>query len=251
MFSGSIHTLARKIRDSFGLKRSPERPLERLPLESGHVAGWDPIGKWTSRYRTHAAGAEARDAGAADVKYGRPASYLLASVFLEDCEVVEDWGCGYATFGSFCLSPTYLGIDGSESPAAERVVDLREYTSDADGILLRHVLEHNPMGWRQILSNAVQSFSEKMVLVIYTPFGDVTRNIRREIPSDTNVPVAISFRKEDITGCFPPEVSWFTVVGEPLEEYETVFFLRKGAERPASYASRQEVNYCPDFEGSL
>ena len=247
MFSVSLHTLARKIKNSFRLKLSPER----LPLESRHIAVWDPVGKWTPRYRTHAARAEANGAGMADAKYGCIASYQLASIFLEDCEVVEDWGCGFATFSRFCLSPNYLGIDGSESPAADMIVDLREYTSDADGILLRHVLEHNPTGWRQILSNAVQSFSKKMVLVIYTPFGDVTRNIRREIPRDTKVPVAISFRKEDITSCIPPDVTWFTVVGEPLAEYETMFFLQKGVERPGSYASRQEVSYHPDFEGSL
>ncbi len=65
------------------------------------------------------------------------------------------------------------------------------------------------------------------------------------------MPVAISFRKEDITSCIPPEVSWFTVLGEPLAEYETMFFLQKGVEQPAGGAARQEVSHCPDFEGSL
>lgn len=89
--------------------------------------------------------------------YGSIESYRLAAVFLEDCKEVEDWGCGFGTLGRFCLSPKYTGLDGSESPAAKAVIDLRTYTSDVDGILLRHVLEHNPTGWRQILVNALGS----------------------------------------------------------------------------------------------
>ena len=87
-----------------------------------------------------------------------------------------------------------------------------------------------------------------MVLVI---FGDVTRNIRKQIPQDTKVPLAISFRKEDITSCIAPTISWFTIVGEPLAEYETMFFLQKDSKRCASDAARQEVSYFPDFDGDL
>jgi hypothetical protein len=130
----------------------------------------------------------------------------------------------------------------------EALESLANQTSD--GILLRHVLEHNP-GWRRILSGAVESFTKKMVLVIYTPFGDVTRNIRKQIPWDTRVPVAISFRKEDITSCIPPQVSWFTLVGPPLDEFETMFFLKKGVEPEVRGVLSQEVNYCPNFDGSL
>lgn len=239
---GILHALARKVRGSSRSGRSGDV----LPLDSNQITGWDPVGKWAPRYR--ARGPQAQGDGA---KYGGAASYQLAAVFLEDCEKVEDWGCGFGTFRRFCLSPTYVGIDGSDSPAADVIADLREYRSETEGILLRHVLEHNSAGWRRILSNAVESFTKKMVLVIYTPFGDVTRNVRREIPPDTKVPVAVSFRKEEITGCIPAEVSWFTVVGEPLDEFETIFFLKKGARREAGGVPRQDVNYRPDFDGSL
>ena len=242
-----LYTLIRKMWDSF----RPKRLYEKLPLDSVHVASWDPIGKWTSRYEAHAGRAQVDYTSVTGAKYGQIASYQVAAIFLGDCREVEDWGCGFGTFRRFCLSPTYIGIDGSESAAADLVIDLRKYTSDVEGILLRHVLEHNPIGWRQIFLNAIQSFSKKMVLVIYTPFGDVTQNVRRQIPQDTKVPVAISFRKDDIMSCIPPEVSWFTVIGEPLAEYETMFFLQKGVERSASYTSRQEVVYCPNFDGDL
>jgi hypothetical protein len=174
----------------------------------------------------------------------------VAAVFLQDCKEVEDWGCGFGDFREFCLSAKYVGLDGSESPATDAVVDLRKYTSDVEGILLRHVLEHNPTGWRQIFVNALGSFSKKMVLVIYTPFGDVTRNLRRQSPPDVSVPVAMSFQKDDIVRCIPPNVSWFTVVGDSIAEYETTFFFQKGPERLDRSLS-QEVAYFPDFDGDL
>ena len=62
-----LYTLARKIQNSFRL----ERLYKRLPLESMHIAGWDPIGKWTSRYKAHAAGAQGNYAGVAGANYGR------------------------------------------------------------------------------------------------------------------------------------------------------------------------------------
>jgi hypothetical protein len=213
-----------------------------------HPANWDPMGQWSSRYGTRAAGDDASETRADAAGYGAVASYQLAAIFLEDCHDVEDWGCGFGTFSRYCLSPHYVGIDGSESPAADAVVDLRTYRSDVEGILVRHVLEHNPTGWRQIFTNAIESFSKKMVLVIYTPFGDVTRNIRRRSPTDIWVPVAMSFRKDDLVGCIPPEVSWFTLLGEPLSAHETMFFLQRGGER-RTRSSRQDVAYCPNFSG--
>jgi len=218
--------------------------MKTLPIDSSE--DWDPVGQWTPRYQTDAADSLKQ----ITVRYGSVDSYRLAAVFLEDCKEVEDWGCGFGDFRKFCLSPKYIGLDGSESPAAHAVVDLRKYTSNVEGILVRHVLEHNPAGWRQIFMNALESFSKRMVLVIYTPFGDVTRNLRRQSPGDIRVPVALSFQKDDIVGCIPPHVSWFTVVGEPIAEYETMFFLQKGGERLDS-SSNQEIAYFPNFDGDL
>jgi hypothetical protein len=221
-----------------------EESGERLPLESIQVTAWDPLGKWTSRHT--------QQQPEVTLNYGGPSSYRLAAEFLSDCAQIEDWGCGLGAFKAFCSSSRYIGLDGSETGAAESVVDLRRYVSNVEGILLRHVLEHNAMGWREILLNAAQSFSKKMVLAFYTPFGDATRNVRRVncIPRDTACPVAISFCKADIVGCFPADISWFTVTGPPLDKFETMFFLQKDVEHPGRQV-RQEVSYFPNFEGTL
>lgn len=117
---------------------------------------------------------------------------------------VEDWGCGWGAFKNH-LAPhqRYTGIDGSETPYATRTADLEEYTSRVDGIFLRGVLEHNP-GWERILENALGSFTKRMVLVLFTPFGDETR-ILREYPAwggTSTTMIDISFRREDITRHF-------------------------------------------------
>lgn len=101
--------------------------------------------------------------------YGASASYRIGAEFLADCEVVEDWGCGKGWFSTFRDSG-YVGVDGSASPFADRVVDLEEYTSSVEGIFLRHVLEHN-YRWRRILANALASFERKMVLILFTPWS--------------------------------------------------------------------------------
>ena len=74
-------------------------------------------------------------------------------------------------------------------------------TSRVEGIVMRHVLEHN-VQWRRILANAVASFSKRMVLIIFTPFAATTRVIATATHV-TAVPTPdISFRKEDLTDYF-------------------------------------------------
>jgi hypothetical protein len=48
------------------------------------------------------------------------------------------------------------------------VTDLRYYTSSVEGILLRHVLDHN-WCWEQILQNAIASFQKQLAIVIWLP----------------------------------------------------------------------------------
>jgi hypothetical protein len=60
---------------------------------------------------------------------------------------------------------------------------------------MRHVLEHNAE-WRDVLTNALGSFTRRMVLVIFTPLVDETRCI--DVDRWTRIPT-ISFRKQDIT----------------------------------------------------
>lgn len=142
------------------------------------------LGKWDAWYR------------AADGKapYGDTESYRIGADFLEDCVTVEDWGCGRGWFTNF-RPRNCVGLDGSRSPFADRIVDLETYTSDVDGIFMRHVLEHN-YRWRTILANALASFRKKMVLAIFTPWSDgETREIR--FVERVGVP-DIAFRQGDI-----------------------------------------------------
>src|SRR5688572_4685695 len=110
------------------------------------------LGKWDEWY------------GSSEVAepFGDTQSYRIGADYLDDCEIVEDWGCGKGWFSKF-RTHNCLGIDGSRSPFASRVVDLEEYTSSVDGIFMRHVLEHNYQ-WKKILRNAIESFDKKMVL---------------------------------------------------------------------------------------
>lgn len=126
-------------------------------------------------------------------KYGDDVTYEKAMTFLEDCPLVEDWGCGFGYAKKFCKT-TYCGIDGSKGPETDIVADLREYKSEADGILLRHVLEHN-IDWKKILDNAIASFKKKLVIILFTPFSDKTKKIAT---NGNNIP-DLSFRKEEIT----------------------------------------------------
>jgi hypothetical protein len=126
---------------------------------------------------------------------GDTESYHIGADFLQDCEVVEDWGCGPGWFATVRRGRC-IGVDGSRSPYADRHADLVEYSSDVDGIFMRHVLEHN-YEWRRILENALRSFRKKMVIAIFTPWSETeTKEIR--FIDDVGVP-HLSFRRADLT----------------------------------------------------
>lgn len=97
--------------------------------------------------------------------YGPTYTYLLAEEWLAGLHV-EDWGCGYARFKDFHKGG-YVGVDGTAG-WADHVADLTTHRNPTEGLLLRHVLEHNH-DWRAILRNAIASFTKRMVLVIFTP----------------------------------------------------------------------------------
>ena len=138
--------------------------------------------------------------GSEKFRYGDDTSYRKGIAFLDGQGVIEDWGCGFAHARSFVRRSEYVGIDGS-SPRADKIVDLREYRSEADCIFMRHVLEHNT-DWSRILANAVASFRRRMTLAIFTPFGETTTVIATST-SVTTFPVPdISFRKEDLMAHF-------------------------------------------------
>lgn len=124
--------------------------------------------------------------------YAKPIEWLL-----EKCNTIEDWGCGYAYARRFVPEGRYFGVDGSPeaAPYADKITDLTTYTSSVDGIFIRHILEHN-YNWQDILMNAVDSFTKRLVLIMFTPFGKST------VPLVRNALLDLSFRKTDIIGYF-------------------------------------------------
>ena len=147
------------------------------------------VGKWKRNYE-----------GLSEIKtYADETSYRLAAAFLDGLNSVEDWGCGSGGFRLFCKSP-YVGVDGTANPFVDKVVDLATYTSNADGILLRHVLEHNP-AWEKILANALHSFGKKLCIAVFTPFAEETKVIEYYKKMDV---VDISFKRDDLVRHFEP-----------------------------------------------
>jgi hypothetical protein len=121
------------------------------------------VGKWNDWYQGLQPGQENI------ALYGEALTYRMAAAFLADVEDVEDWGCGKGGFRLFCQSK-YKGIDGSTTPYADQIADLCTYRSSPQGILLRHVLEHN-YEWEKILHSAVMSFQKKLCIILFTPFS--------------------------------------------------------------------------------
>ena len=117
------------------------------------------LSKWHDFY-TNASG---------PIRFGNERSYRVAAEFLKDCATVQDWGCGTCWLRQY-IHGEYLGIDGS-GPHVDEWADLVEYTSEAEGICLRHVLEHND-DWRLILANALASMRKRLVIVLSVPLAD-------------------------------------------------------------------------------
>lgn len=101
--------------------------------------------------------------------YGDETTYALAATWLGSCSTVQDWGCGKGWFAHRHL-PRAVGVDGTRSPYSDIVADLVDFRADpqVDGILLRHVLEHDP-DWDQILDNAIASARRRLFIAVFTP----------------------------------------------------------------------------------
>lgn len=160
--------------------------------------------------------------------YGESVTYQLAADWLRDCSVIEDWGCGKGWFSKFVPKEKYIGIDGSSSPFADKVVDLVNYRSNVPGIMVRHVIEHN-YEWKTLLTNALESFTERMVLILFTPLSDETHELAYH--ENPGVP-DLSFAKSDIlelvhlAGAFC-HVEQYPFFSGYQDERETVFYLEK------------------------
>lgn len=130
--------------------------------------------------------------------YGDETSYQKAMDFLDGPYIIEDWGSGVSWARKFVKRGRYIGLDGSWSHHCDQVVDLRTYRSQADAILLRHVLEHN-LEWQKIIENALASFQRKLVLILFTPFSESTHVMTMGPVGGGNDTVPdISFKREDI-----------------------------------------------------
>jgi hypothetical protein len=147
------------------------------------------VGKWDEWYKT----LTPQDMGS--FRYGDTVTYRMASAFLVDMDEVEDWGCGAGGFKRFCRA-RYVGVDGSKTPFADRIVDLCDYSSRVEGVLMRHVIEHNYQ-WEKILDGAVRSFTRKLCLILFTPFAEETREIAHNRAHGIDVP-DLSFCRDDI-----------------------------------------------------
>ena len=162
------------------------------------------VGKWAAWYQ----GCEG------PWPYGDTMSYEIGAAWLAECAMVEDWGCGACWLRTLLPSARYRGLDRTASPFCDAVVDLVAYRSRVPGVFMRHVLEHND-AWAQILDNAVASFTERMVLILFTPERSVTETI--------------AFRLADITERFPPDVTYTAqrISSETQYGGETILLLAR------------------------
>lgn len=150
-------------------------------------------------------------------KIGDSISFSKGFEWLQSCKTIEDWGCGAGGFKRLFHSSIpikYIGLDGSDTPFADQKLDLIYYRrTDNDlvpGIFMRHVLEHNYQ-WKDILLNALSSFSEKFCLILFTPFSDSdTKEIAHNAPHGVDVP-DLSFNLNEITDILQQHNCIFTL----------------------------------------
>lgn len=147
------------------------------------------LGKWEEWYKDLALVAGPQP-------YGDQTTYRMAAAFFVGQGDVEDWGCGRGGFRLSNLNERYLGLDGSYTPFADKIVDLCTYRSKASCILIRHVLEHN-YDWQGILDGAIASFQKKLCLILFTPFTEQTKEIAHNLKAGVDVP-DLSFKPSDI-----------------------------------------------------
>jgi hypothetical protein len=130
------------------------------------------LGKWAPWYDQLAPDAQPE-------AYGDSPTYEMGARWLECCDRIEDWGCGKGWLRTLVEPERYVGIDGTAFPFADVVTDLTGYVSEASGIFMRGVLEHD-YRWPIILIDAVKSFRMRMALVLFTPMSS-TDSIRDQI----------------------------------------------------------------------
>jgi hypothetical protein len=180
------------------------------------------VGKWDQWY-------ECLPSTTGAFVYSDTITYELGSDFLSDCRVVEDWGTGAGGFKRF--RPDAIGVDGSNTPHAEKkYIDLVRYTSSCDGIFMRHVLEHN-YEWPSVLRNALQSASQKICIVLFTPMVDTeSKEIAHNKMHGVDVP-DISLGRNELAGIFGEfdlkEVKMGQIESATGYGLEYIFYIKK------------------------
>ena len=118
----------------------------------------------------------------------------------------------------------YRGLDGSETPFADDVVDLCSYVSDVQGVMLRHVLEHNDR-WQLVLKNALDSATWRLVIILFTPMAEQTHEITRT--EELDVP-DLSFSHDELMLYFNDfEVRWEDLTTNTQYGTERIYYLER------------------------
>lgn len=167
--------------------------------------------------------------------YGGPTTYELAAEWLAPCSTVADWGCGKGGFSPYVQPPRrYVGFDGSVTPFASRVVDLASFQWPSEGLLLRHVIEHD-YRWADILRNAERSYRRRMVVVLFTLLIDSPEPRVEQVAFQSLGPLGgvpdLSFSLAAIDEVIPTgRASALTVLSATQYGAETVLCYERSAE---------------------
>lgn len=181
-----------------------------------------PIGAWDARH------AHVQQPTA----YGGQESYLACLDFFRGCQFVEDWGCGCGWFAHLVTSQgtpfIVRNIDGSESRFCDEVADLRTHVGRGDGILLRHVLEHNH-DWADVLRNAILSPVKRLAVVLYTPMVDETRVIASYTMDHGITGCSYSFALKDLESVWGEWKPRVVKIHDPETDFhdETLFLFQR------------------------
>lgn len=154
-------------------------------------------------------------------RYGQEPSYIKGMAWLDGCSRVEDWGCALAYAKRYCKGE-YVGIDGTAG-AADVIADLSTYRSTTPGLYMRGILEHN-YDWRDILKNALASFTERMTLIFYRPLQPKQKVI---IPKN---PVELDLPRGELREMVGEMLAAKEFVKPSAHGHETIWYLEKCCE---------------------
>ena len=159
-------------------------------------------------------------------QFGCSTTYLLGYEWLKECSLIEDWGCGRGLFQSLCRPGQCRNLDCSCTPWADEQVELVTYKSKVPGIMMRGVLEHN-YEWEKVLSNALSSFTERMALILFTPFGEKQKDLW---PDPTGIPCLSLVKDQLLEVLRKGSVKWNLVENietQTMFKMEHIFYIWK------------------------